>query len=202
MQDDQIGFADVEPAPPPTDSELSRVASLAERQRAEEREAMRLTGLLQAALTALRQTREVDLPEAMRAAGIAAFALTDGTTIKVEDKLIGTMLTNADGLAWVEEHGGAALIKTTLELEMDRGDIADARALLAELRAHRLANRFKKLDLKEFVHHSTIGSFARELVERGEDPPLEKLGVYRSVAAIVGQRPKTIDLKGLLRSNP
>lgn len=198
---DDLTPLDVEAAPPPTDSELARVAALAERQRREEAEAIRLTGLLRAALDALRKTREVDLPEALRAVGMSEFALLDGTRVKVEDKLVGTMLTDPAGLAWVEEHGGASLIKTSVTIEMDRGDVAEARALLTELRSHRLANRFKKLNLAEFVHHSTIGAFARELAERGEDPPLETLGVYRSTAAIVGQRPKTVDLKGLLRSN-
>lgn len=199
---DDLSTLDVEAAPPPTDGELSRVAALAERQRTEELEAVRLTGLLQRALGDLRKTREVDLPEAMRAAGLSAFSLTDGTTVKVEDKLVGTMLKsddNPEGVAWVDEHGGSSLIKTIIEVELDRGDVSEARALLTELRSHRLANKFKKLQLSEFVHHSTVGAFVRELVERGEDPPLDVLGVYRSTAAVVGDRPKTVELKGLVR---
>jgi hypothetical protein len=191
--------ADVEPAPPPTDADLSRVATLAERQRQEEAEAVRLTSLLQQALTALRQTKEVDLPEALRAVGMSGFTLTDGTPVKIEDKFIGNKLTAADGLLWVEEHDGAPLIKTTIEIELDRGDLEEARTLLAELRAHRLSNRFKKLDLREQIAAPTIGAFVRELVLRGDDPPLELLGVYRSTTAVVGSRPRTVELKGLAR---
>ncbi len=196
---DDLTATDVEPAPPPTDADLSRVATLAERQCQEEAEAIRLTVLLQQALAALRQTREVDLPEALRAVGLAGFTLTDGTPVKIEDKFIGTMLTDPAGLRWVEDHDGVPLIKTTIEIELDRGDLAEARLLLAELRAHRLSNRFKKLDLKEQIHHSTIGAFVRELVLRGDDPPLDLLGVYRSTSTVVGARPKTVELKGLAR---
>ncbi len=97
----QVEEAMVEEAPPPTDGELARVSTLALRQRAEEREAIRLTALLRAALKRLRTTREIDLPEAMRAVGMAKFELTDGTEIKIEDKLNGTKLTSPEGLSWV-----------------------------------------------------------------------------------------------------
>jgi hypothetical protein len=197
MPDDMM--MDVEPAPPPTDAELSRVAALAERQQVEEAEAERLTGLLQRALAALRQTREVDLPEALRAVGMSEFSLLDGTRVKLEDKLIGTKLVSTEGLRWVEDHGGASMIKTTITVEMDRGDLVEARGLLAELKRHRLANSFKKLDLSEYVHQATSAAFARELLEQGEDPPLDTLGVYRVVQTIVGERPKTVELKGIAR---
>ncbi len=187
----------VEEAPPPTDGELARVSTLALRQRGEEREAIRLTALLRAALERLRQTREIDLPDAMRAVGMAKFELTDGTEIKIEDKLNGTKLTSPEGLSWVEEHGGSSMIKCAVVLEMDRGDVETAREIYQTLRGHPAANRFKRLDIEQSVHASTIAAFARELVAKGDDPPLEILGVNRRVAAIVGARPKTVELTGL-----
>ena len=192
MSDDEVMEID-----PPSDAELNRVATLAALQRQQEREVIRRTAALQEALGALRQTREVDLPDAMRDAGMSDFTLTDGTKVKTEIKLIGSKLVNPVGLAYVEEHGGASLIKTTLIAELDRGDLAEARALLAELRAHRLANRFKRLELEESVHQSTLASFAGKKLEDGEDVPLERLGVRRRVTAIVGSRPKSVDLTGL-----
>ncbi len=188
----------VEEAPPPTDGELARVSALAQQQREQEREAMRLTALLRAALERLRQTRETDLPEAMRAVGMAKFTLTDGTEIKVEDKLNGTKLTSPEGLSWVEGHGGSSMIKCAMVLEMDRGDVETAREIYQTLRDHPAANRFKRLDIEQSIHASTIAAFVRELVAKGEDPPLEVLGVNRRVAAIVGTRPKSVELTGLI----
>lgn len=195
--DDDILIEDIADVAPPTDAALGRIAALAMRQRSEEREAMALTAQLQAALARLRQTREVDLPEAMRAVGMSKFALTDGTEVKIEDKLTGAKLTSPPALAWVDEHGGSSLIKTTIALEMDRGDVEAAREILTELRQNKHANRFKRLELEESIHAMTIAKFAREMVEQGEDPPLELLGVHRRVAAIVGKRPKSVELTGL-----
>lgn len=188
---------EVEPAEAPTDSELNRVRNLAQLQREQEREVIRRTAQLQVALGALRQTREVDLPDAMRDVGMSDFTLTDGTRVKTETRLIAGRLVNPVGLAYVEEHGGASLIKTTLTVEMDRGDLADARDLITELRGHRLANKFKRLELEESVHQSTLASFATKQAEEGKDVPLERLGVRRRVLSIVGSRPKPVELTGL-----
>lgn len=189
---------EVEPDEEPTDADRSRVTHLALLQRKQEREVMRRTAALQEALNSLRQTREVDLPEAMRATGQSKFALLDGTPVKLEEKLTGTKLTNPVGLGYVEEQGGASLIKTAIFVEMDRGDVGEARDLLRELRGHRMANKFKRLELEEHVHQSTIASFCRELLAKGKDVPLERLGVNRRVTTIVGDRPKSVELTGLV----
>lgn len=188
---------DVEPADAPSDGELNRVRTLAQLQRQQEREVIRRTAALQEALNQLRQTREVDLPDAMRDVGLSDFTLSDGIKVKVEQKLIAGKLVNPVGLAYVEEHGGSSLVKTVLTIEMDRGDLADARKLVNELRGHRMANKFKRLELEESVHQSTLASFAAKRLEEGEDVPLERLGVRRRVLAIVGARPKSVELTGL-----
>jgi len=181
----------------PTDAELARVRRLAELQRSQTREVVRITRELVTALNLLRQTREVDLPEAMRDVGLSEVKLLDGTPVKVEDKLTGTKLTSPVGLGYVEENGGARLIKTAIVVELDRGDLAAAREVYQDLRSHKKANLFKRLELEEHVHQSTIAAFVRELIAKGKDVPLERLGVHRRVTAIVGARPKSVELAGL-----
>lgn len=195
--DDVVDFgAD---APKQTDSDLARVSTLALRQRSLETEVIRRTAALREALNELRQVSEVELPDAMRDVGISELSLTDGTKVKLETKLIGTKLTNPVGLAYVEDNGGASLIKTALTIEMDRGDVADARELVTELRRHKLANKFKRLELEEHVHQSTIAAFCREKIEDGEDVPLDHLGVHRRTSTIVGSRPKTVEITGFVK---
>jgi hypothetical protein len=189
---------DIEPAPLPTDSELSRISTLAERYRREERAVIRLTAELQRALKALDDTASIDLPEAMRAAGVGSFELTDGTKVSVRNTYSAGKLSDPIGLDWVEKNGGASLIKTTVTLEMDRGDLDKAREVYEGLRQHPYANRFKVLTLEEHVHQSSIAAWAREMVEAGADPPLEKLRVRQVTFAMVGdKRPKKVELKGL-----
>jgi len=182
----------------PTDAERASVSSLAELQIEQEAEVIQLTALLQAALERLRKTSQVDLPDAMRAIRQSEFRLLDGRRVKLEEKLTGLKLTNPEGLAWVEANGGASTIKTSITVEMDRGDLESARELMQELRGHRLANRFKTLSMEESVNASTNGAFAREKERDGANPPLELLGVYRMVRTVVGDRaPKPVELKGL-----
>lgn len=184
---------------PQPSGDVDRVVALANRLRAEQRAVVAATTALQNALAEYNRTAEVELPEAMSAAGISEWPLRllDGKPVRLETRLVGGQLSSEEGLAYVEASGGEALVKTRIEIEMDRGDLPQARALFAELRDHRLANQFKKLELNSHVHSQTLCAWARELIEQGRDPDLDKIGVHRRVRAVLGdRRPKQVDLKG------
>ncbi len=162
---------------------------------------MRATAALQQALDALRITRERDLPEAMRAAGQSEFKLLDGTPVKLEDRYDAAMLKseeNPAGLAYVLENEGESLIKCIVTVDFDRDDRLAAHALADRIRAE--SNSAKAVKVAEFIHHSTLAAWVREMVEEGRDPPLDTLGAHRTTRARVGARaPKTVDLKGLVQ---
>jgi len=183
----------------PPDAAIASVAALAARQRAAETRVIDLTAALQAALAEYRQVAEVDLPRALGALGVGGFPLADGTKVEVLTALDSGQLTAPEGLAWVEANGGASLIKTSIHIELDRGDLEEAKLLFERLRGDPLANRFRGFALTESVHPQTLASFVRQLIEQRKDPPLDKLGVHRRTYAVVGRRPKRVDLKGFAR---
>lgn len=189
---------DIEMAEPPSDTEMRTVADLANLLRVRRAVVYQKTAELKQALADMRIIEEKELPEAMRAIGMSEFKLVDGEPVSIVEKLIGSQLTDDEGLAYVESHDGGSLIKTAVMVELDRGDLEAAREIIQELRQHRYANRFKSLSLSRYVHQSTIAAWVRELIADGVDVPLEKLGVYRRTTALVGERyPKVVELKGL-----
>ena len=185
--------------PDPTDAEVASIASLARRQKALEAEIAEATAALRAKITEYWQIASHDLPNALRQAGSAGFTLSGGGKVEMRTQFDGSKLTSPEGLAWVEANGGGSLIKTAILLEMDRGDLEAAREILTELRGSRHANKFKTLALTEEVNPQTIAKFARELIEQRRDPDLQLLGVRRRSYAVVGSRPRTVDLKGFER---
>lgn len=197
---DDEDLLDVEPAPPPRDADLTRVATLARRAQEEQEAVIALTEELQRAINAHNLTVEKELPEAMVAVGLSAYKLTDGTPVEIKRTLTGTKLTNPEGLDWVEAHDGADVIKTIITVELPKDELGTAREIADLLRSHPKAGRFVKLELERSVHQSTIAAFAREARERNENPPLDKLGVFERTRAVVGaSRPKTVELKGLTK---
>jgi hypothetical protein len=178
---------------------IAALAALAERYRAAEMRVVEATAALQAASAAFAQVSEVDLPAALAAAGVSGFPLADGAEVRLVTRLDGRKLTDPEALAWVEENGGTSLIRTTITVDLDRGDVETARRLHDALKRHPKANAFKRLTMEENVNPQTLGAWVRELVDQMRDPPLDLLGVRRRTYATVGDRPKSVDLKGMVR---
>jgi hypothetical protein len=197
---DLIEFPSPEAIEDPSDSQLASVASLGRRQVELEREVARLTTELKAAIAALMQVSQHDLPLAMVEAGYAAPSslVAAGLKIALTDKLIGGKLTDPAGLTYVDEHEGSSIIRSQMIVELDAGDTETALRLYEMMRTDPAANKFKRLTLEKSVPAPTIAKFARER-NLGNDPDVLKLiGVYRRVSAQVGnRRPKTVELTGL-----
>ena len=188
-----------EAAAAPTDTEIRSIATLARELKALEGEIADDTEALRVKLANYHRIAQHELPNALRQAGVAGFPLADGTPVALKVALSGSKLVNPAGLAWVEANGGGSLIKTAILLEMDRGDLPAAREIIQELRGSRHANRFARLALTEEVNPMTIVKFVRELIETRKDPPLELLGVRRRSYATVGDRPRSVELKGFAK---
>jgi hypothetical protein len=183
----------------PTDAEALSIATLAQAQKAAEGEVIAATEALQAALNRYRLISEVQLPAAMRAASTSELTTDGGRKVKLAVAYDGKQLEDPEGLRWVEAHGGQPLIKTSVLVEMDAGDLEAAREIHGLLRQSRHANKFKTLLLKQNVHPQTLVAFVRRL-PAGTDAPLEKLGVHRRTYAVVDRAPKRTDnLKGFER---
>lgn len=184
-------------APAPTDGELRTVSDLALKLVQAEDLVIERTAALQEAVATLHTLRDVELPAAMTRAGTRSFTTDSGLRIKTLTKFDGTKLTSREGIDYVSANGGDAIIKTVITVELDRGDAAVARTIVQLLRSRPEANRFKKLLLEEAVNAQTIGRWVRELTEQRKDPPLDVLGVHRRTYAVVGDAPRSVELKGL-----
>jgi hypothetical protein len=191
---DDIEF---EPASTPTDDALKGVAALAERQRALEDRIAAATAALRRDLDEYRRLTEGDLPEALAAVGLRSFELSWGGKVGVETRYIGGKLVDREGLDYVIANGGAALIETALHLSFPLEESQLAQEFYDLVRRHPRANSIEA-KIERSVHNARIGSFAKELVEAGRDPPLEKLNVYRRNRAkltVRGRKLKSVEIK-------
>lgn len=191
--------ADIAAPGAPADADLRRVSSLVAEQAEAEAEVLRLTSELTAAIERLRGISDAALPEAMAAVGMSKFSLADGTGVRVEDRYYAGKLTNREGIDWVVGAGHESAVDTVITLALDRTDREVALDLMQSLRAHPAANRFRSLELEESVNAARLAALVKRAVAAGRNPPLEALGTYRRVRAVIADRRfKTVELKGLM----
>lgn len=161
---------------------LSRLSALAAQQLEEEKEMARLEGELKAAKANLTRTKEVTIPELMDECRLTEFATADGLKIKVKENIRASIskANQADAFAWLREHGHDALIKRKIVLEFGKGEDAEAAAALEALQEQELL-----IGDNASVHTQTLAKFVREMLENGQDVPMELLGVHRQRVSAV-----------------
>ena len=189
---------EIEPAPDASSNDLKQVAAFALRLQEAERELAEKTENLRVAYDAYKTLAEVELPALMTTCGIKDYTLTNGTKVKVEQRYIGSKITDPDALKWIKENDGEAIIKNTITIELPVNETQAAKSLFEAIRNHPAANKFSRFVLEQSVNHMTIASFVKECVARQLNPPLERLGVIRRVAAKLSNSPyRSVEIKGL-----
>jgi len=163
--------ADVDLTTGPTAEQLAAVVQLAQLQLDLDARIAEATAGLEALTAERRDVAERQLPDALTEAGLRSFALVDGSTVGVEEKIFGSVnKANAPAFhAWLIEHGHGDLIKRALTADCGRGD----EALLEKLRTFitgTLGGSVKVTE-KEGVHPQTLGAFVREQLARGVELP-------------------------------
>lgn len=127
-----------------------------------------------------RDVTERMLPEAMRELGIAEFKTEAGLHLVIEKVVeAGISKERAEAAhAWLEDNGYGGMIKNqiTADLGKDSDELAD------ELQGI-LAEKGVKPKMKKDVHWSTLRAFVRQMLEDGEDLPLELFGVFQKQVA-------------------
>lgn len=124
----------------------------------------------------LRTIQEVDLVNAMDACGMSSFTLDSGQQVIVKQICAGSIpkANEAEALAWLRKNKFDSIIKSKIEVSVERGK--------AKLGVQAVA-ALKKMGLEvkqsEGVHSQTLGAWAREIIEGGKVKlPLELLGIY------------------------
>lgn len=161
---------------PKSESDLSKLATLADKQIDLERQLAEAEATVKSSKRALAEIREVEIPELMDSLGMEEFKTTSGLKIKVKENIRASIskANQADAFAWLREHGHDALIKRELKVLFGKGEDAQAEETLEMLREAEL-----QADDNASVHASTLAKFVREKLEAGEEVPMELLGVHR-----------------------
>jgi hypothetical protein len=137
----------------------------------------------------LNELKFVRIPDAMAQAGLTSFALADGSQVKVEDFVQGSLpkdpLTRTLAVSVLEQHGGEALIRNQVVVPFDRKDHNRAINLARELE-----DRGLMVNVVHDVHAQTLQAFVREKLRAGEQLPWEALGIF------VGRRAKITPAAG------
>lgn len=162
--------------PEPGEGDLGRLQKLAQTQAQLEADIARLEEQTAKLKERWKDVRERQLPELMDQIGMESFKTSSGLTIKVEETIRASITKEQapKAFAWLKSHGHASLIKRTVSVSFGRGE--DERA--EELRKALLEQQLEPED-KAVVHPSTLSAFVREKLEKGEDIPLDLLGVHR-----------------------
>jgi hypothetical protein len=131
----------------------------------------------------LNELKFVRIPDSMAQAGFTHFALKDGSQVKVEDFVQGSLpkdpLTRTLAVSVLEQHGGEALIRNQVVIPFDKKDHNRAINLARELE-----DRGLTVNVVHDVHAQTLQAFVREKLRAGEQLPWEALGIF------VGRRAK------------
>lgn len=115
------------------------------------------------------------LPDAMVAVGVETFTTTDGSVVTVKPVVQGSITKDnmPEATKWLRDHDAADIIKREITITFTKGQDDKAQELMTELTdAGYTANN------KESVHAQTLGSWAREKLEKGEEIPLKLLGIF------------------------
>lgn len=174
-QDETLDLA-ADVAPLPSDTELTRVATAAQRILAYRNDVKLLEAQLTERKAALRQLEDVELPDLMDAVGLDRVTLTSGEEVTVRTVVAGSITEKrrAEALEWLRTHGHGSMISMTHTISLpSRTPPERVAAVAATLEALDV-----ELQTKEQVHHATLSSWAKEMLAEGEELPLDLLGIY------------------------
>lgn len=123
------------------------------------------------------ELRFEEIPDAMGDLGMERIALADGFTVKIGDLVTGSLPKDPEkrkrALELIDSYDASSLCKNVVSMEFGRSEHNQALSLAAELR-----EQGHKADVKTDIHHSTLCSFVRERMKKGEPVDAEALGVF------------------------
>lgn len=152
------------------EGDLAAISGLANQQLALERLIEKATLALAVLGERHREISQEKLPDAMDAAGVKDFTLTDGSKITVRPSIQTSILADekAGAFKWLHKNGHGSIIKheVSVSFKRDEGDKAEE-AVTALQKAG-----FEPTD-KEDVHYQTLQAWGRKEAEEGKRPPKE-----------------------------
>lgn len=167
---------------PVSNEQLELIAKLAERQVELEKQVERAEEELKVLKRQLATVQEVELPEAMQAAGCLGFTLRNGSKIDIKEGITASISESKRErvLEWLRANGHDDIISTEVSASLGKGS-AD--------RAEQLTNIMLNLGIipsvKEGVNTGTFKALLNELRNEGVDIPYSELGAFLWKRAII-----------------
>jgi len=123
----------------------------------------------------LRSLQEETLPELMAEAGQTELTTIDGLKVSIKENVRGQPSKDNERAAfdWLRSKGQGGIIKSKLEADLGKASEDKVQAAIESLSAQGI-----RAGTKEGVHWQTLGSLVREMLARGDDVPLDLLGVH------------------------
>jgi hypothetical protein len=124
----------------------------------------------------LKVLREEVMPELMAAAGQEELTTIDGYVVSIKDMVRGqpTKDKEREAFKWLRDGGNGGIIKSEINVDLGKAKEDEIQKAVEALKAAGLTKAFHK----QSVHWQTLGSLVREKLSKGEDVPLELLGVH------------------------
>lgn len=160
----------------PNDSQLRRIANLADLQVKYEDEVARLEEALKRANINLRQIAEGDLPQAMSEVGLKKAVTAKGFSISIETDYYASLTGKyrEPALKWLRKEKLDPLINRVVSVVFGKGEDEKADRLLNLIKVN--LPKAHPLD-KEEVHTGSFKAAVKEMLEKGRNVPLGDIGV-------------------------
>ncbi len=132
------------------------------------KEIAKLTAELEDATAEVRRLQETVLPDMLSQAQTKELTSETGVKLEKKDKVYASISKENEGPAnaWLEKQGFGALIRSSFEIPLDKGDTKTRKLLRALLKKAKVA--FAE---KSSVHHQTLLAFVRESIEKARQLP-------------------------------
>lgn len=153
---------------------LERLGGLASRLQELEADIEARTAELKELQNEARGIAERDIPGVLDETGLSDVRLTDGTRVVIRTGLNVSTTGKYRGVInkWLEDNGHDDIIKDEFKIPFGKDEDAAIKALTSYLTGTGL-----QFDEKRYVAPQTFGALVRELMEAGEDVPLDDLGI-------------------------
>lgn len=181
---DNIDFEEDADALEVSEEQLQEISALAAQQLKLEALVAKREAALKEAKRDLLKMQTDTLPNALKAAGCAAYTLTNGAAISVEDKMsMSVPKKNKHECAqWLIQHGGESLVKRDIHVPFNKGQDEDFNFMIEVLHANELDGKYS---VEEGFSTTSAKAFIKELLEQGKEVPTKLFGVYQHQEAVI-----------------
>lgn len=168
----------------PSNQEISEIAALAALQLCRVELVKDLEDKLKIAQADLRQTQEVDLPNAMHQAGVSEIKLPSGEKISVKEDIYASLPRDErfyEAMDWLRDNGFGDVIKNEVKVLFGKGEDDLSKEAVQILKS----NGFDNVAVALTVHAQTLKALVREQLAKGGDFPMELFSVIPVSKAII-----------------